>query len=212
MHPLTLPLLSIEIELEETNKKLQISDHTLNDLEEELGQHENEGRPRGDPLEIDLVKETRSLNHVGKRVSADELRVGMLLAGLRGVGGWGSDSESDDECYGEEHDELEHRSDGKGVRRRRKWKEGMMGEREIQEKIAHLKDSCRALLIMAAYEEKRTKTLIQVVCSLTTMFHQSRSSHARVSTKILQVYQFMTQKGVNSVCTISLLVLHILSQ
>ena len=37
------------------------------------------------------------------------------------------------------------------------------GERAVTEKIAHLKDCCRALLLMAQYEEKRTKTLIQVV-------------------------------------------------
>lgn len=59
-----------------------------------------------------LWKETASLNHISKRVNVDEMRVGMLLAGLRSVGGW------DAEHWEDEDEDEDQDGDGE-VRRRR---------------------------------------------------------------------------------------------
>lgn len=83
MYPVQLPLLAIEIEVDEANKKLQISEHKLNDLEESLGRHDSVGRPKGNHLVMGLLKETTQLSHISQRVSVDGMRVGVVLVGLK---------------------------------------------------------------------------------------------------------------------------------
>ncbi len=129
-----------------------------------MGQHEYEGRPKGNPMEMDFVEETTHLNYISKRVSVDEMRVGMLLVGLKSVGGWSAAPEAQDSEDEDQYEDLNSVVNGNSTTRKDKGRREIVGEKEIQEKIAHLRDCCRALLLMASYEEKRTKTLIQVVC------------------------------------------------
>ena len=77
-HPLQLPILAIELEIENINNRLHASDHEINDLEQSMGQHEYENTPRGSPLEIDFTTTTRKLNFITKRVGVDTLTSGVF--------------------------------------------------------------------------------------------------------------------------------------
>jgi hypothetical protein len=130
-----------------------------------MGQHEYENTPRGSPLEIDFTTTTRKLNFINKRVGVDTFNLGCVLLALETVKSWGNEN----------------------------WKRIVSKENEernseMKQKICNITDSCRSLLLLADYEEKRTKTLIQVVpCP-------SKKKVLQLETKGNQVYQFMAQK------------------
>jgi hypothetical protein len=108
-----------------------------------MGQHEYEGRPLGNPLEMDFTSKTRKLNYLSKRVGVDILHLGYVKFSLENVESWSKSSI----CGGKE-------SDG-------------VGEpicHAMKERTTLMKEDCRSLLLLAEYEEKRMKILIQAVC------------------------------------------------
>jgi len=142
-HPLLLPVLAIEREIERTSRRLHGSDSDINELEQLMGQHEYADRPRGNPLDLDFTAATRKLNYISKTTGVDALNLGYLMLTFETIELWNTNKERG----GEE--------DSKGF--------DIATCRKMKEKITWLKDSCRSLLLLAEYEDKRTKTLIQVV-------------------------------------------------
>jgi hypothetical protein len=143
LYPLLLPVLAIEREIERTSRRLHGSDSEINKLELLMGQHEYLDRPRGNPMDLDFTATTRKLNYISKTTGLDALNLGYLMLTFENIGLWNSNKE----WGGEE--------DSKGS--------DLTTCRKMKEKITWLKDNCRSLLLLAEYEEKRIKTLIQVV-------------------------------------------------
>jgi hypothetical protein len=117
-----------------------------------MGQHEYEDRPIGNPLEMDFTSATRKLNHISKRVGVDILNLGFLIKSLEAV----------ENCYKEIHN---------GVEGALKGTEEMTCQ-SMKETTAIMKDDCHSLLLLAEYEEKRMKILIQAVCFPLHLIHR----------------------------------------
>ncbi|PMD28482.1 hypothetical protein NA56DRAFT_15504 [Hyaloscypha hepaticicola] len=150
-YPLLLPMVAIERELERTSRRIHQWDKDINNLEEEMGQHEYPSLPMGNPLDMDFTKATRKLNHISKRVGVDILNLGYVKLSLETTESWGLGKD----CAGKESFiEIEGEAD-----------------QAMKEKRLLMREECRSLLLLADYEEKRMKILIQAV------------------------YQFMAQKG-----------------
>ena len=143
VHPLLLPIAAIGREIDRTRRRIHRWDKDVDELEEVMGQHEYEGRPLGNPLEMDFTSKTRKLNYLSKRVGVDILHLGYVKFSLENVESWSKSSI----CGGKE-------SDG-------------VGEpicHAMKERTTLMKEDCRSLLLLAEYEEKRMKILIQAVC------------------------------------------------
>ncbi|CZR70210.1 uncharacterized protein PAC_20111, partial [Phialocephala subalpina] len=136
--PLLLPLLAVELVIESCFERLHISDLKINDLQDGMGQHEYDDHPVGSPLELDFLATTRALNHVGKRVGVDSIRLGAAIIALENMKSWGIEMTK----QSVEKEEVAS---------------------TIDEKMTYLADTCRVLQLEAEYEEKRTGALIQVV-------------------------------------------------
>lgn len=145
-HPLLLPILAIELEMERISGRVHDWDKRLNELEETMGQHEYVDRPSGNPLEMNFTTATRKLNHISKKLGVDALTLGFVMLALETVESWSVDTKS---LRRERNEESKGAENGACV--------------EMEEKTTWLKDRCRSLLLLAEYEDKRTKTLIQVV-------------------------------------------------
>jgi hypothetical protein len=142
-HPLLVPILAIKLEMERTSDRLHDRDKSLNALEALMGQHEYTCRPIGNPLNMDFTAATRKLNYISKRLGVDVFNLGCLALSLETVDSWSARKDRGDNTG------LNGTYDAAGV--------------EMEEKTTWMKDNCRSLLLLAEYEEKRTKTLIQVV-------------------------------------------------
>ena len=145
VHPLLLPTAAIGREIDRTRRRIHRWDKDVDELEEVMGQHEYEGRPLGNPLEMNFTSKTRKLNYLGKRVGMDILHLGFVKFSLEIVESWNKSS-----IFG--------------------GKESLDGVGEpichaMKEKTILMKEDCRLLLLLAEYEEKRMKILIQAVCS-----------------------------------------------
>jgi hypothetical protein len=139
-------MVAIERELERTSRRIHEWDKDINVLEEEMGQHEYSSRPSGNPLDMDFTKATRKLNHISKRVGVDILNLGYVKLSLETAESWGLGKD----CAGKELlIEIE----------------GEAGQ-AMKEKRILMREECRSLLLLAEYEEKRMKILIQAVCFL----------------------------------------------
>lgn len=115
----------------------------VNELEELMGQHEYSDRRRGNPFELDFTAATRKLNHVSKVTGVDALNTEFMMLAFETIDAWMINITRD----GAEGTDII----------------GVTTCVKMQEKIIWLTDSCRSLLLLAEYEEKRTRTLIQVV-------------------------------------------------
>ena len=109
-----------------------------------MGQHEYKSLPVGNPLEMDFTAVTRKLNHIGKRVSVDILNLEFLKLSLDAVETWRMEINSVREAPLEEIDGLARTT--------------------MKEKTRLMREDCRSLVLLAQYEEKRVRNLIQAVC------------------------------------------------
>lgn len=144
VHPLLLPIAAIGREIDRARRRIHRWDKDVDELEEVMGQHDSEGRPLGNPLEMNFTSKTRKLNYLSKRVGVDILHLGYVKFSLEIVESWNKSSI----CGGKES------LDG-------------VGEpicHAMKEKTILMKEDCRLLLLLAEYEEKRIKVLIQAVC------------------------------------------------
>jgi hypothetical protein len=88
-HPLLLPVILLDREVDELTNGLSTHHQKLDDLEAIAGQHEYSGIPVGDPLELDFVLATRRLNFIGCGVTFDLVRIKSSLLALEQVTQWG---------------------------------------------------------------------------------------------------------------------------
>lgn len=148
--PMLLALLSTEQVIDDCNEKMGTSNEKLGDLEETMGQHEDEDRPKGNPLEINFVATTSALNHTSKALAVCVSRLGAVLIALERISEWKGRL-------------VENQNDLKEVENAAAIEEISNSFCMIDDKIAHLTDRCCFLRLRAEYEEKRTRSLIQVV-------------------------------------------------
>jgi hypothetical protein len=148
--PSLLIVIATEQVIDNCNKRICESDEKLDDLEETMGQHEYEDRPKGNPLEIDFLSTTSALNHISKRLAVDVLRLSTMQVALEKISQWKkeiADSQN-----------LTKQTEGIGLTEKHSH-----GFRMIDEKIAYLTNHCRVLRLRGEHEEKRTRSLIRVV-------------------------------------------------
>jgi hypothetical protein len=148
-HPLLLPVLLVEPMVSDIYRRINIHHQKLDEVEAVTGQHEYSIIPSGNPLELDFVSTTRSLNSIGNRVGIDILRLKCILSILEQLVKWGhalKEARIGDDRAEIPPDNTQHE-----------------GEALITEKIAYLKDTCHVLLVEAECEENRVRALIQVV-------------------------------------------------
>lgn len=147
--PLLLPVLLVEPMVSDTYRRINIHHQRLDEIEAVTGQHEYSVIPSGNPLELDFVSTTRSLNSIGNGVGIDLLRLKCILSILEQLVEWGH--ALNEARIGDDRAEIppdNTQSEGAAI---------------ITEKIAYLKDTCNVLLVEAEREENRVRALIQVV-------------------------------------------------
>jgi hypothetical protein len=161
---LLIPCLVIQIALSTNAERIQVADVKLNSLEETTGQHEYINRPLGNPLEIDFITVTRTLNFLARVLGIEKMRLGSTLLAL--------------DLISKEFRELEKHGPGSP--------EDRAAAREMIEEMAadHI-NSCRNLILRAEYQEGRVKNQVSVVGS--PEFSVVQADHT-------QVYQFMAAK------------------
>lgn len=91
--PSLLFAVASEMMIDVSVQRLNEHDCKMNDLEEIIGQHEYHDRPRGNPLELDFMSTTRSINYVTKRVAVDVCVLEAMLIVLQRITEWGLEVE-----------------------------------------------------------------------------------------------------------------------
>jgi hypothetical protein len=147
--PLLLPVLLVEPMVSDIYRRITIHHQKLDEMEAVTGQHEYSVIPSGNPLELDFVSTTRSLNFTGNGVGIDMLRLKCILSILEQLVEWGHALK--EARIGDDRSEIppnNTQSEGKAI---------------ITEKFAYLKNTCNVLLVEAECEANRVRALIQVV-------------------------------------------------
>jgi hypothetical protein len=150
-HPSLLFAVASELMIEFSVQRFIRYDCKINSLEEVIGQHEDHDRPRGNPLALDFLGTTRSINYVTKKVGIDVCRLEAMLIALEKIAEWKSEIEKN-KWSGNEQFLVSLIS-----------RETHKGSSIVDEKIVYLKDTCIHQLSDAKYQEKRISALIQVV-------------------------------------------------
>ena len=152
LHPVQLPITAIQIQIQRIRQRIHSWDQDINGLQDVMGQHEYKDRPVGNPLEMDFTSATRKLNHISKRVGVDILNLRFLIKSLEAVENWYKDTRNGVE------------GDLKGIEE--------VTCQSMKETTGIMKDDCHSLLLLAEYEEKRMRILIQAVCFLLHLIHR----------------------------------------
>jgi acyl-CoA synthetase (AMP-forming)/AMP-acid ligase II len=139
---LLLPILITEQTFLASERRIDNTEWKLNRSDEYLGQHEYVERPRGDLMDSDRVKITRTLNTVRESVTREQLRINATSLALEAIGSY---------------------MDGMRERERSE------GDMLVEEMIAHQVDSCKNLLLRMEYHEKRVQSQTAVVSPLACM-------------------------------------------
>jgi len=150
-HPLVLPALITEFVIDECSERVNLSNLTLNNLEESMGQHKYMNRPRGNPLELDFIATTRDIN-------VESRRLGLCTARLRGV-------LLALELILSETEKTLMQSNLRPIKSEATTSlpAAPDGFCIMDDMIANLVNSCKNTLARVEYETKRTQTLISVV-------------------------------------------------
>lgn len=170
-HPLLLPVILLEREVNELTNRLSIHHQKLDDLEATAGQHEYSGIPVGDPLELDFVSVTRRLNFIGCGVTFDLVRIKCFLLALEQVTQWGH-------CL-----ELRRSTDHSSNKQPGNNDRSSM----LTARVDYLTHTCRILLLEAESEKTRVQALSQAV-SLPLWYMSATLINSS------KVYQFMAAK------------------
>jgi hypothetical protein len=169
-HPLLLPVILLDREVNELTNGLSLHHQKLDDLEAIAGQHEYSGIPVGDPLELDFVSATRRLNFIGCGVTFDLVRIKSSLLALEQVAQWGN-------CL-----ELRRNTDHSSNKQSGNDRSSMLTAR-----VDYLTHTCRILLLESESEKSRVQALSQAVG-----LPLSYMSAALINSS--KVYQFMAAK------------------
>jgi hypothetical protein len=154
-HPLALLVYLLEPQVGSSDGRLHDSHAQLDELEETMGQHEYIGRPRGNPLELDFLSTTRSLNWIGNKIRIDILRLRELLVVLEKLGLW-------ETKVGNRNHDIEGNDQSRSTSSEASFR-GFELTSAFTARLEYLKDSCTVLLFEAEYDERRVRALIQVV-------------------------------------------------
>ncbi|KAF8856034.1 hypothetical protein BDZ45DRAFT_675834 [Acephala macrosclerotiorum] len=84
-HPLLLPVLLSELCLVSSSAHIEIGNDRLNELEETMGQHQWINRPLGDPLKLDFISTTRTLNFTARTLGVEKMRIQGILLTLSNI-------------------------------------------------------------------------------------------------------------------------------
>lgn len=120
--------------------KIHKSNLTLNAIEEELGQHEYPGRPKGDPLKADFVQGTSLLNSNNNRLGINESKLNSLILALRKM-----------QEYNAKIVALSHHADI------------LTGLEDVDNLVEHLLNYVSNLLYRNTSEQKRTQTHLTII-------------------------------------------------
>jgi hypothetical protein len=148
-HPLVVPALIAELVIDVCSEKVNLSDLTLNNLEESMGQHPYMNRPIGNPLELDFISTTRQINFESRKLGLDTARLRGVLLAIEMILGETEKTRSNlRPIESETTTSLPAGPDGFCI---------------MDDIIANLVNSCKNTLTRVEYETKRTQTLISVV-------------------------------------------------
>ena len=147
-HPLLLANLVITLSINSSYERIRAADWRLNELEETMGQHEYVNRPMGDPLAIDFIATTRTLNTTSRLLGVERMRLGATILAL--------------EMIARETKRLELISIGSRHTDRTRYDER---NRAISDLAAYQMNTCQNLILRAEYAEKRVHSQIAVVSS-----------------------------------------------
>jgi hypothetical protein len=148
--PMLLALLSTEQVIDDCLERISTSDEKLGNLEEAMGQHEDDDRLKGNLSKINFVATTSALNHISKTLAVYISRLSSVLIALERISEW-------------KERLVENQSNPKEADNVAAIEEISNSFRIFDEKIDSLTDRCCFLRRRAEYEEKRTRSLIQVV-------------------------------------------------
>lgn len=148
-YPLVLPALIAELVIDICSERVNISNLTLNNLEESMGQHQYMHRPIGNPLELDFISTTRQINFESRKLGLDTARLRGVLLAIEMILGETEKTRSNlRPIESETTTSLPAAPDGFCI---------------MDDMIANLVNSCKNTLARVEYETKRTQTLISVV-------------------------------------------------
>jgi hypothetical protein len=145
-HPLLLPIILLDREVNAFTNGLRNYHHKLDDVEAIAGQHEYSGIPVGDPLELDFVSATRRLNFIGCGITFELVRIKCSLLALEQITQWGH-------CL-----ELRRSTDHSSNKQ-----SGNNGFSKLTARVDYLTHTCRILLLEAESEKSRVQALSQTV-------------------------------------------------
>ncbi|PVH75528.1 hypothetical protein DL98DRAFT_593035 [Cadophora sp. DSE1049] len=137
----------IELVTASNARRLQAADWRLNELEETMGQHEYINRPMGDPLAIDFIATTRTLNTTSRMLGVERMRLGANILAL--------------EMILKEIKELRMNISAEDCSS--DWQQNGDGSKMITELVAYQMNACQNLVLRAEYQEKRVQSQIAVV-------------------------------------------------
>jgi hypothetical protein len=158
----------IDLVISSNADRIQAANWRLNELEEAMGQHVYVNRPVGDPLELDFIATTRTLNTTSRMMGVETMRLGANILALEMI------LKETKELQMKEDDEQRSRNDEANLM--------------IAEWCASQMNACRNLVLRAEYQEKRVHSQIAVVRPPSFAISHPLFSNSK------QVYQFMAQK------------------
>ena len=141
--PMLLPAVAGEHVLTLSLEKIKDAERRLGKLEEATGQHTFSTRPKGDPLQLDFIVATRSLNSTSMTLGVVEMRLKAILATLRTL-----------------VDFIDHLqpSTSKG-----RMADSASDSGLLKEYVAYLTSLADNMLLRTRFNQERTQTQLQVV-------------------------------------------------
>jgi hypothetical protein len=149
IQPLLIPAVWAEFLVSEIYADLNTQHPKLGQLQTPAGQHKYPNVLSGDPLELDFVSSSRSLNFVSNEVAICVLRLKCVLSALDQMVEW--------ERGFQRKSATDHRTETE------LYSALAEGGTITIAKIAYLKDTCNVLLFEAECEGKRVQALSQAV-------------------------------------------------
>ncbi|TAQ88901.1 hypothetical protein B7494_g2778 [Chlorociboria aeruginascens] len=148
LHPLFIVIGLEEIITDIGHEKLDLANKSLDRLEDLMGLHPFRNRFVGDPLKIDFVWATRTLNSISTMVGVTGMRICAAQVVLEK---WSRYSEQLN---------LPHLSEKPRTQDAELWQDVSV---RIGDQVEYLSDLCRNLLLRKEFEQQRTQTQLSVV-------------------------------------------------
>jgi hypothetical protein len=148
LHPLFIVIGLEEIITDIGHEKLDLATKNLDHLEDLMGLHPFRNRFVGDPLKIDFVWATRTLNSISTMVGVTGMRIYAAQVVLEK---W--------RRYSEQLN-LPHMSEKPCIQHVELWQDVSA---RIEDRVEYLSDLCRNILLRKEFEQQRALTQLSVV-------------------------------------------------